>query len=157
MTSAFDIKSLAEYLAQEDEDCCSSLDNYESNTSHIGGQFGNINGIYSGEEEQENSNTKKTYDGGEITKMLQNSLGVLPPTDRLPTNSITNHKTNTPEIITDDNLPIFLDEKYFKVGNNAMLASNGSIAFNAKRKYYTGREIYMMKRNHTKLNDKKSK
>lgn len=156
MTSAFDIKSLAEYLAQEDEDCCPSLDNYESNTSHIGGQFGNINGIYSGEEEQENSNSKRTYDGGEITKMLQNSLGVLPPTDRLPTfrKFENENKTNVPEIITDDNLPIFLDEKYFKVGNNAKLASNSSIA---NRKYYTGREIYMMKRNHTKLNEKKSK
>lgn len=153
MTSAFDIKSLAEFLAQEDEEFGPSPENYESNPSLISGQFGNYNGIYSEEEEEANLKAKRASGNGFITKMLQNSLGVLPPNDRLPANSIKNHKINNLDMITKDKVPIFLGEKYFKFGNNAKQPSNNN---KAEKKYYTGREIYMMKRNHTKLNEKKS-
>lgn len=157
MTTSFNTKSLAEYLAEEDEEFDPHRENCESNTSVIDGQFGNIHGIYSGEEEEVKLRALRTCDGGEIIRMLQNTLGVLPPTDRLPANSVTKHKTNNQQMITDDNLPIFLDEKYFKMENNAKQTSNANTVFNGEKKYYTGREIYMMKRNHTKLNGKKSK
>lgn len=64
---------------------------------------------------------------GEITKLLRTAPGILPPVDRLPKSYKLPKMPKQPDFIPNDRfnkIPILLDEKYFKFGDEDDLNEN---------------------------------
>ncbi|XP_031641279.1 uncharacterized protein LOC116352673 [Contarinia nasturtii] len=60
------------------------------------------------------NSTKKKPKNGELTRLLQNTPGILAPIDCFPKSYVKPTPEEQPSIILDDRIPIFLGREYFR-------------------------------------------
>lgn len=148
MASVFKIKSLETYL-KEDEDEFPGLvkpGEYASSTVNQSMDFNEVNSFCEKIEDKGRKENDKFLDGA-ITTLLNNSMGVLPPVDRFPVQTKQKSKLlESPAIITNDKIPVLLDEAFFKFPSTSN-DGNKEMKKTEKSKYCNSRELYKMKRN----------